>query len=114
MFSTKLAAVITSFVFVLLLLFITMPQPAKAGYNMKEVGVYDMHSYNSRKSGRFCYNVYFYYAHNKPKPIKTNNHWNTYHASGGDSESHEPHSVSHLWVARKRYQFWLTTCPDEE
>lgn len=55
MFSTKLAAVITSFVFLLPLLFITMPQPAQAGYNLKEVGVYDEYRYNSRKSGRHLF-----------------------------------------------------------
>lgn len=61
-----------------------------------------------------CFNVYLYYTHATPKPIKTNLHWTTYHASGEDSESHPSHGVGHVWNGRKAYQRWLSKCPDEE
>jgi hypothetical protein len=113
MFLTRLTATLLSFVCILVLLFVTTPQRAEADYNEKEVGVFDEHRYNSRQSGRHCFNIYVYFRHKKAIPNRSNTHWNTYHASGSSSGSHPSHGVSHVFAGRSSYQHWLKKCPGE-
>lgn len=40
----------------------------------------------------FCYTLYVVVP-GTMKPVKSGSHWDTYHASGEDSESHESHKI---------------------